>query len=69
MSLLKKQKTLAELQEEDETLDTEISVSRKRLMLKRLDDKLGKGGWKMFSSNGKIAGIDWGKVWVWLKNN
>jgi hypothetical protein len=38
-------------------------------MLKRLDDKLGKGGWKMFSSNGKIAGIDWGKVWVWLKNN
>jgi len=56
-------KTLSELQEEDEKLDTELSVARKRAMLKAIDAKMGqKGSWRLFSDNGKLSGINWTRI-------
>ncbi len=67
--LFKKHKSLTELQEEDEYLDTEVSVTRKKAMIKALGQRAGKGSWKMFSDNGKTSGISWARVWAWLKRN
>lgn len=67
--MFKQQKSLTELQEEDERLDSEITVHRKRLLLKQLNKKMGKDGWKMFSDNGKSSGINFARIIAWLKNN
>lgn len=56
-------KTLAELQEEDERLDTEVSVARKRAMIKAIDAKMGqKGSWRLFSDNGRLSGLNWDRI-------
>lgn len=67
--MFKKEKTLAELQEEDDRLDAEVSVSRKRVLLQRLEGRLGRGSAKRFSSNGKKSGIDFARIKAWLRNN
>ncbi len=68
MSLFKRHKTLADLEEEEEQLDTEISVAKKRAMLREVDSRMGKGGWRKFSDNGKKSGINWARVWAWLRS-
>ena len=52
------EKSLAELEEEDEALDTKLSLTRKKAMIKEAERQLGKGGWRMFSDNNKMSGID-----------
>ncbi len=42
----KRPKTLAELDEEGELLDAELSVAQKRATIKQLEAKVGKGGWR-----------------------
>lgn len=69
MNLFKKEKTLADLQDEDERLDAELSVAQKRAILNKTEAKLGKGGWKRFSSNGKSSGFDFRRALNWLKSN
>ena len=61
--------TLADLQEEDERLETEISVARKRLIIKEIDNRGGKGFWRKFSNNNKKSGMDWHRAWNWLRSN
>lgn len=67
--MFNREKSLAELQEEDERLDSEISVSRKKVLLKSLDSRMGKNSWKLFSNNGQKSGIDFHRIINWLKNN
>ena len=67
--MFKRPQSLAELQEEDERLDTELSVAQKKAVIKQLDDKMGKGSWKIFSDNGKMSGLNWHRVLNWLKSN
>ena len=67
MSFYNRTRTLDELEEEDERLDTEVSVARKRAMIKQLNMQAGKGSWRMFSDNGKVSGIDWQRVKTWLR--
>lgn len=63
-------KTLDELEEEEGRLDTEISVARKRLMLRAIDRRMGrKGSWRLFSENGKLSGFSPSRALNWLKNN
>lgn len=65
-----KHKTLEELEEEEGQLDAEISVARKRTILKAVDRKVGqKGGWRLFSSNGKMSGFSLSRAINWLRNN
>jgi hypothetical protein len=69
MPLFQREKTLSELQEQDDRLDTELSIAKKRSMIKELEAKAGAGGWKMFSNDGTKRGISWGRVWDWLKKH
>jgi len=63
-------KSLEELEEEDGKLDVEISVARKKAMLKAVDAKMGqKGGWRILSSNGRLRGLNWDRVRNWLRTN
>lgn len=69
MKLFNPPKSLAELQEEDERLDTELSVAKKKALIKQLESKMGKGSWRLFSDNGKMSGLSWDRIKNWLKNN
>ena len=41
MNVLERHKTLAELQEEDEHLETEVSIARKRAVIRELNRQAG----------------------------
>ena len=69
MSIFRRQKTLAELQEENEVLDTQLSVAQKRAMINRLEAQMGKGSWRLFSDNGSKSGINFSRIWHWLKSH
>ena len=55
-------KSLEELEEEDGKLDVEISVARKRAMIKAIEQREGKGSWRLFSSNGRLSGLNWTRL-------
>jgi hypothetical protein len=67
MGIFKAEPTLTELQDEDETLETKVSIARKRRAIRELEGKYGKGWQKDFSDNGKRSGINWMRVFAWLK--
>ena len=69
MPLFKRERTLTEIQDEDERLEAEIPVAKKRALLAQLTARAGKGSWKPFSSNGTLGGVDWKRVWIWLKTH
>jgi len=63
-------KTLEELEEEEGHLDAEISVAKKRRILNAIDSRMGqKGGWRLFSDNGKMSGFNLRRAINWLKSN
>jgi hypothetical protein len=64
-----KTKTLTELEEDDDRLDTELSIAKKRAMIKQLEERGGEGSWRAFSSNGKKSGLDWKAIWHWLRTH
>ena len=65
-----KPKTLEELEEEEGQLDAEISVAKKHKILAAIDNRLGeKGGWRRFSTNGKMSGFSLSRAIAWLKAN
>jgi len=68
----KRERTLTELQEDDERLTSELSVARKRAMLRELEARQGRGSWKMYSDDGTKRGIPqsgWQRIWSWLKTH
>ena len=68
--MTEKHKTLEELEEEEGLLDAEISVAKKRKILNAIDNRMGqKGGWGLFSSNGKLSGFSFSRAKAWLKKN
>ena len=69
MPFFKREKTLTEVQDEDDRLDTDVSIARKRALLAQLNARAGKGSWKMFSNNNKKSGISWSRVWAWLRTH
>lgn len=72
MPLFKREKTLTELQEEDDRLTSELSVTRKRALIKELEDRAGQGSWKIYSDDGTQRGIPpsgWRRIWSWLRTH
>jgi uncharacterized lipoprotein YehR (DUF1307 family) len=69
MPLFKSRPTLQELQEQDEYLTTEVSVKKKQAAIKALEQRMGKGSWKIFSNNGKKSGISFDRIKNWLKTH
>lgn len=67
--MFQRQKSIDEMEEESEVLDTQIELKRKKLMLAELNKRGGEGFWKKFSFDGTKAGISFQKVKEWLSNN
>lgn len=65
--MFQKHKSLSELEEENEQLDAELSVARKKAMLAQVSQKGGAGFWKRFSSDGSRKGINFKAIGQWLK--
>lgn len=62
-------KSLEELEEENGELEAEISVAKKRAILRAIDKRMGeKGGWRRFSDNGKMSGFSLSRALHWLRN-
>lgn len=57
--MFRQKKTLDELEEDNERADAELKLAEKRALIKECNRRYGRGGWKMFSSNGMTSGIDW----------
>lgn len=62
-------KSLSDLQEEDDRLTTELSVARKRALIRRLEEVGGQGSWRMFSGDGTKRGVDFSAVKRWLREH
>lgn len=62
-------KSLTQLQEDDDRLTTELSIARKRALIRRLDEVGGQGAWKMFSSDGTKRGVNFDAVKKWLREH
>lgn len=69
MGLFKSKPSLTELQEQDEYLTAEVSVRKKQAMIKQLERRMGKGSWKIFSSDGTHKGISFERIRNWLKTH
>ena len=67
--MFQKHKSLSELEEENEQLDAELSVARKKAMLAEVSRKGGAGFWKRFSSDGSHKGINFHSIKEWLKTH
>lgn len=72
----KKEKSLDELQEEDDRLSQELSILKKqqeaakiRQAMRQLDERGGKGFWRKFSDNGGKSGFSVGKALSWLRSH
>lgn len=65
----KRERSLSEMEEQEERLDAEISVMRKQQVLKELKQKGGTGLWRHFSTDGTKAGINFRAVINWLKTH
>jgi hypothetical protein len=61
----KQQKSLAELQEEDEIKSTELSIARKEALIAELKARGNK--WQNFSEDGTRKKISWGRMKAWIK--
>jgi len=60
-------RTLSEEQEDDDRLTTQLSIAKKRAMIAELDAR--GADWKAFSDNGKKSGLDFQRIWAWLKSH
>ena len=69
MGLLKREKTLAEMEEEEEMLKGRVNIARQKALLKELEAREGKGAWRKLglSDDGKKPA--WSKIWGWLKSH
>lgn len=54
-------KSLEEMEEESQALDTELEIAQKRALIKKAQKEYGKDWKRVFSGNGKnfTSGIDW----------
>lgn len=60
MGILNQGKSLAELQEQDENLTSEVSIEEKKAIIKRL---------KQEGLSPKHFGVDWGRMKEWIKTH
>ena len=68
-SFLKSKPPLEELQRRDEYAEVELSLAKKKALIRELEARGGKDKWKEMSDNGKKSGINFSRVWAWLKQH
>lgn len=67
MGFLDKKKSLAELEEEEEYLQAEYSVEQKRAMIREVRARGGDPN--AIGSDGRGKGLNFQKIWQWLKTH
>lgn len=65
----KSEPSLSELEEKEQFLDQKRKVKEEELAIKQLNDKLGQGKWKLFSSDGSRKNFSLSKAISWLKSH
>ena len=66
-NIFKREKTLAELEEEREHGEAEVSVLHQKVLKRELERKMGKGSLKHFKDDG--GKTVWSRVVNWLKTH
>lgn len=61
--------SLSDLEEEEEYQRQNRKVLEEKVAIHELNQKLGKGGWKLFSSNGQKSGFSISKAIAWLRTH
>ncbi len=66
-NIFQRQKSLAELEEEREHEESEVSLLKQRVLKRELEGKLGKGSLRHFKQeDGRIS---WRRVLNWIKTH
>lgn len=66
-NFFKREKSLAELEEEREHEESEVSLLRQKVLRRELEGKLGKGSLKYFK--GDDGRTVWSRVYNWIKTH
>ena len=69
MGILTPRKSLEELEEEIEYSKTKRDLLQEQAAIKEIEQKMGKGSWKMFSNNGQRSGLSLSKMLNWLRSH
>lgn len=69
MGLFSQDKSLDELEEEEAVVTKKRQILEQKVAIKALNERLGSGGWKAFSSNGKLSGFSPRRAMDWLKKH
>ncbi len=65
----KSEPSLSDLEEKEQFLDQKRKVKEEELAIKQLNDKLGEGKWKLFSSDKSRKGFNLKAALNWLKTH
>lgn len=65
----KSKPSLEELQQRDEYASVELSLAKKKALIKELEARGGRDKWKEMSDDGTKKGIQWNKIVSWLKTH
>jgi hypothetical protein len=65
----KSKPSLEELQRRNEYTEVELSLAKKKALIKELEAKSYQGKWKEMSDDGTKKGISFQKVITWLKQH
>jgi len=66
-NIFKREKTLAELEEEKEHEESEVSLLQQKVLKRELERKMGNGSLKYFK--GEDGRTGWSKVYNWIKTH
>ena len=69
MGMFDRPKSLSELEEDREHGEAEVGVLKQRLIKKRIEEKLGKGGMNMFKTKGGDSRSMFQRAYNWLKSH
>jgi hypothetical protein len=68
-SFLKSKPPLEELQRRDEYAEVELSLAKKKALIRELEARGGKDKWKEMSDDGTKKGINFSRILGWLKSH
>jgi hypothetical protein len=65
----KSKPSLEELQQRDEYASVELSLAKKKALIKELEARGGRDKWKEMSDDGTKKGINFSRIIAWLKSH
>ncbi len=69
MPLFGSEKSLSDIEQETEVAKSKRELLEEKVAIRQLEERLGKGGWRLFSNNGKRSGFSLSKAKQWLTDH